>query len=426
MRLIEQRHHKNTKLQQQSAKLLRPRASTKQAIGALKWDNNNFFLGGTPFFPYGAEFHPWRLPVPGLWRDVLQKLKSQGFNMVSIYTHWALVMPSPNPSSASLTSSANDLTQFLAIAREVDMLVALRPGPYINAETTGGGFPGWVQNLETQVRTNTTVWNEAWKPYMKAILRAARQFQLTLDSRGEIDRSGGTLVAIQVENEFFDTPQTRPYFDEIISFYREDGIDLPTYHNAAHNIDAFVTDTNLDLVGRDTYPNSFDCSKPERWNHLPDYTESPDHQRPMMIPESQGGGMAGWGSTGYEDCAKLTNSSFIRVFEKALLADGVKFKSNYMGFGGTNWGGLAFSNNVDSSYDYGAGLAENRMKREKGGETSLLGSFLSSFPSFAETRVVERGSNVLITQGSVFIFVSHLSSGSSSWYIVRQNDSTSR
>jgi beta-galactosidase GanA len=26
-------------------------------------------------FVYSGEFHPWRLPVPDLWRDILQKMK---------------------------------------------------------------------------------------------------------------------------------------------------------------------------------------------------------------------------------------------------------------------------------------------------------------------------------------------------------------
>ena len=44
---------------------------------------------------FSGEFHPWRLPVPSLWIDVLQKIKALGFNCVSFYVNWALVEGRP-------------------------------------------------------------------------------------------------------------------------------------------------------------------------------------------------------------------------------------------------------------------------------------------------------------------------------------------
>lgn len=39
-----------------------------------------------PPSPY--QFHPWRLPVVDLWRDILQKAKASGNNAISIYVPW--------------------------------------------------------------------------------------------------------------------------------------------------------------------------------------------------------------------------------------------------------------------------------------------------------------------------------------------------
>lgn len=36
-------------------------------------------------------YHGFRLPVPGLWLDVFQKIKSMGFTGVSFYVDWALL-----------------------------------------------------------------------------------------------------------------------------------------------------------------------------------------------------------------------------------------------------------------------------------------------------------------------------------------------
>jgi beta-galactosidase GanA len=40
---------------------------------------------------FSGEFHPFRLPAPGLWLDVFQKIKAMGFNGVSFYVNWALL-----------------------------------------------------------------------------------------------------------------------------------------------------------------------------------------------------------------------------------------------------------------------------------------------------------------------------------------------
>lgn len=40
---------------------------------------------------FSGEFHPFRLPAPGLWLDVFQKVKAMGFNGVSFYVNWALL-----------------------------------------------------------------------------------------------------------------------------------------------------------------------------------------------------------------------------------------------------------------------------------------------------------------------------------------------
>jgi len=56
-------------------------------------------------------------------------------------------------------SSALDIRQFLQIAQEEDLLVILRPGPYICGEWDFGGLPRYVnllfkygQNIETLIK----------------------------------------------------------------------------------------------------------------------------------------------------------------------------------------------------------------------------------------------------------------------------------
>ena len=42
-----------------------------------------------------GEFHTFRLPVPSLWPDILEKVKAAGLNAVSVYTHMGLINPAP-------------------------------------------------------------------------------------------------------------------------------------------------------------------------------------------------------------------------------------------------------------------------------------------------------------------------------------------
>jgi beta-galactosidase GanA len=99
-------------------------------------------VNGTRVFLWSGEFHYWRIPVPAVWRDLLQKIKAGGFNAFSVYGHWAF--HAPNPDMLDFESGAHNFTTILDIAKEVGLYVVWRPGPYVNAESTAGGFALWT------------------------------------------------------------------------------------------------------------------------------------------------------------------------------------------------------------------------------------------------------------------------------------------
>jgi hypothetical protein len=45
------------------------------------------------------------------------------------------------------------LEPFFDAAKQAGIYLIARPGPYINAEASGGGFPGWLQRLNATLRT---------------------------------------------------------------------------------------------------------------------------------------------------------------------------------------------------------------------------------------------------------------------------------
>ena len=80
---------------------------------------------------YSGEFHPFRLPVPGLWLDVFQKIKALGYNGVSFYVDWALVEGKQGDFSAE---GIFGFDPFFEAAQTAGIYLLARPGPYINAE----------------------------------------------------------------------------------------------------------------------------------------------------------------------------------------------------------------------------------------------------------------------------------------------------
>lgn len=121
--------------------------------GTVTWDGYSLFINDQRIFLWSGEFHPWRLPVVHKWRDVLEKIKAAGMNAISVYVHWcAPYSPRAWKSllikhiSRGLTNPAPGIFDFneyraleplFKMAMEIGIWIVLRPGPYINAETTG-------------------------------------------------------------------------------------------------------------------------------------------------------------------------------------------------------------------------------------------------------------------------------------------------
>jgi beta-galactosidase GanA len=91
-----------------------------------------------------------RLPVSSLYIDIFQKIKALGFNTVSFYVDWALLEGKPGSYRAD---GIFDLQPFFDAAKQAGIYLLARPGPYINAEVSGGGFPGWLQRVNGTLRT---------------------------------------------------------------------------------------------------------------------------------------------------------------------------------------------------------------------------------------------------------------------------------
>jgi hypothetical protein len=358
-----------------------------------------------------------------LWPDILEKVKAAGMNAVSVYTHMGLINPAPGVVDFG---SFRALQPLYDAAKAAGIWIVLRPGPYINAETTAGGIAHWATSeVAGQLRTNATDWRAAWQDYIQGIIKETAPNQIN---------SGGPVIAIQVDNEYSQNPIAHAeYFSQLEDAYHNSNIDVPLTYNDPGQGRNFINGTGaVDLYGLDSYPQGFDCSHPTKWNPVTtnyhQYHQQVNPSQAWYIPEFQGGSFDAWGPTapGYELCRQLTGANFQSVFNRQLWASNAKLISYYMIYGGTSWGAIPF-HGVYTSYDYGASIAENRELTTKFDEIKRQGMFIRSSPEFYKTNWVADSSTGLAATTNAASFITLLKNPDSgaAFYVARQTDSTS-
>ena len=76
---------------------------------------------------------------------IIPKTQAAGLNTIDVYVPWNLHEPRPNEfdfgDGSSQFSPFLNLTAFVELIQEEDMLAIFRPGPYICGEWEFGGLP---------------------------------------------------------------------------------------------------------------------------------------------------------------------------------------------------------------------------------------------------------------------------------------------
>lgn len=367
--------------------VIKPELNTRALQDIVTYDEHSLFVRGERILFFSGEFHPFRLPVPGLWLDVFQKIKALGYNGVSFYVDWALVEGKQGVFNAS---GIFDFDPFFDAASTAGIYLLARPGPYINAEASGGGFPGWLQRNPALLRTREPGYEHATDNYVSHITAIIAKAQIT---------NGGPVILWQPENEYSQgvVPEfpDAEYFQYVEDQYRNAGVVVPLISNDAYPHGYFAPGpprqpAAVDIYGHDGYPLGFDCANPYTWpdNSLPTYYLTLHREQsistPYSIPEFQGGSFDPWGGLGFAQCTELLSPEFERVFYKNDFSFGVTIFNIYMTYGGTNWGNLGHPGGY-TSYDYGAVIDEMRtVTREKYSEAKLEANFLQASPAYLQ------------------------------------------
>ncbi|GIC84200.1 glycoside hydrolase family 35 protein [Aspergillus udagawae] len=389
----------------------------------VTWDNQSLYIHGERAMIFSGEIHPFRLPVQSLYLDVFQKVKALGFNTVSFYVDWALLEGSRGTYRAD---GVFDLQPFFDAASKAGVYLLARPGPYINAEVSGGGFPGWLSRVPGTLRSGDPEYMKTYELYLTNVARTIAKNQIT---------NGGPIILYQPENEYTPwenaTSVDPQYMQDIMDAAREAGVVIPFISNDQWPAGDFLPGSGVgavDIYGHDAYPIG-SCETPSSWpsGALPTYFRERHMQQspstPFSLVEFQGGFFDGWGGSGYDKCSAAFNDQFENVFYKNNLAAGVAVLNLYMIYGGTNWGNLGYPGGY-SSYDYGAAISETReINREKYSALKLIGNFLKASPSYL-VAVPGNASTTQYTQ-TTDLTVTPLIGHNSSFFVVRHTDYTS-
>lgn len=310
----------------------------------VDYENNQFLLDGKPFQYISGSFHYFRAPRQ-YWRDRLRKMRAAGLNAVSTYVEWSLHEPEPGQFN---WAGDVDLVNFLNIAQEEDLLVLLRPGPYICAERDLGGLPYWllreVPNIK--LRTKDADFMRYSTLYLNQVLEKVKPLL-----RG----NGGPIIMVQIENEYgsYNACDTE-YLDMLKEvFVKKIGNKALLYttdgSSASYLRCGFIPGVyaTVDFGTTSNVTRSFQAMR----LYQP--------RGPLVNSEFYPGWLTHWG----EVFQRVKTGAVIKTLKKMLdIGASVNF---YMFYGGTNYGFTSGANGGAgvyhpqlTSYDYDAPLTE--------------------------------------------------------------------
>lgn len=214
--------------------------------GVIRADSRSFFLDGKPWIPVVGEFHYSRYPRAE-WREELLKMKAGGINTVSSYVFW--IHHDEEPGNCDW-SGDRSLRDFLETVREVGLKAIVRIGPWAHGEVRNGGFPDWVRDSGTKLRSNDPAFLALVQPFFA---------QIAAQMKGLLWKDGGPVIGVQLDNECNGTE----YLLALKKMARDEGIDVPFYTMTGWNNVAIPERGLLPVFGG--YVEGFWGGRPENY-----------------------------------------------------------------------------------------------------------------------------------------------------------------
>ena len=300
--------------------------------------NNKFLKNGKPIKIISGAVHYFR-NMPDTWDDIFKKIKALGCNCVETYCAWNM----HEKFQGQYDFSGNlDIAAFIRMAQKEDLMVIVRPGPYICAEWEFGGLPWWIlANDDMEIRCMNKQYIQCFEDYLDKLFEEIRPLLCT---------NGGPIIMLQCENEYGYYGDDKDYLEYLAKSYKEKGIDVPLFTSdgtqeknlIAGSIDGLLTTLNFGSRVEENF-KAFNSLYPDK---------------PKMCMEMWNGWFDAWGDSKHHTTSA---EDYAAVVDDMLKIGSVNM---YMFIGGTNFGFTSGANHYEkfapdvTSYDYNALLTE--------------------------------------------------------------------
>ncbi|GMP35109.1 hypothetical protein CsSME_00007698 [Camellia sinensis var. sinensis] len=308
--------------------------TNKVNVRKFKIAEDMFWKDGKPFQIIGGDLHYFRV-LPEYWEDRLLRAKALGLNTIQIYVPWNLHEPRKGQ---LVFEGIADIVSFLKLCQKLDLLVMLRPGPYICAEWDLGGFPAWLLAIEPALTLRSS------DPAFLDLVDKWWGILLPLMAPLLYD-NGGPIIMVQIENEYGSYGDDKVYLHHLVTvarghlgddtiLYTTDGGSRETLEKGTIHGDAVFSAVDF-TTGDEPWP-IFKLQK--EFNAL--------GKSPPLSAEFYTGWLTHWG----ENIAKTDADFTAAALEKILSKNGSAVL--YMAHGGTNFGFYSGANTGANESDY--------------------------------------------------------------------------
>ncbi|XP_060528276.1 beta-galactosidase-1-like protein 2 [Cylas formicarius] len=309
----------------------------------LSVDQPYFTLNNKNISIYSGAMHYFRVPR-AYWSDRLRKIRAAGLNAVETYIAWNLHEPESGyydfGDGGTTMEDFLHLEEFFETAKQEDLFVIVRPGPYICSEFEFGAYPSWLlrEKNNIRVRTSDEVYTKYVSRWFNVLMPILAKHQFT---------KGGPIISLQVENEYaYFSGVDKEHLKQLRQLMLDNGI-----------VELLTTTDNPSYKSSGTIPDLFFMTGDFGSNAASNFQQlqSVQPNKPVMVMEYYTGGSDVWGVThnGHKDAAE-----FGQTFEDILAYPGSV--NIYMFHGGTSFGFLSGGTSSNND-DYNSGFAGGKI-----------------------------------------------------------------
>lgn len=299
---------------------------------------NQFVKNGKPIKLISGVVHYFR-NMPDTWSDIFAKLKAMGCNCLETYCAWNM---HEKVEGEYDFSGMLDIAKFIELAGEFDLMVIVRPGPYICAEWEFGGLPWWIQRYDDmEIRCMNQAYITCLDRYFDRLCQEIRPLLCT---------NGGPIIMVQCENEYGYYGDDKVYLKYLKDGFVRRGINVPLFTSDGTSKTDLLDGSIDDCLATLNFGSQVEARFAAHDELFPDM--------PKMCMEMWNGWFDVWGEKEHHTTSA---TDYAKTVDDMLSRGSVNM---YMFIGGTNFGFTSGANHYETyapdvtSYDYDAFLTE--------------------------------------------------------------------